>query len=53
MQKLRKKGTKEKCKYRIESVLTESLKTDEIKEVMCKKIARMIVNNGENRCTQV
>lgn len=38
-----------KCKYEIENIFPSSLSFEEIKEIICKKIARLIVLE-ENNC---
>ncbi len=37
-----------KCKYEIENIFPSSLSFDEIKEIICKKIARLIILEENN-----
>lgn len=37
-----------KCKYEIESILPSSLSFEEMKEIICKKIARLIILEENN-----
>lgn len=37
-----------KCKYEIENILPSSLSIDGIKDIICKKIARLIIFEENN-----
>lgn len=37
-----------KCKYEIESILPSSLSFEEIKDIVCQKIARLIILEENN-----